>query len=167
MKRILGILICISIGGVFAYYVQPYIGNNTDVVLIVATVFSVFAGFLIATIAIIGDPIMIHEGSWRIAEAGRDDMRGRLLWHISLLFVYLVTLALLFVGVVLEKALDSHDRIKIFVEWGYLFFGITSFLFTFALPIALFRMQQARYDAEIERRRNEAGIKRNASDTVN
>jgi hypothetical protein len=76
MKRILGILICISIGGVSAYYVQPYIGNNTDVVLIVATVFSVFAGFLIATIAIIGDPIMIHEGSWRIAEAGRDDMRG-------------------------------------------------------------------------------------------
>jgi hypothetical protein len=163
MKRILGILICVFIGGISAYYVQPYIGNNADIVLIVATVFSVFAGFLIAIIAIIGDPIMIHEGSWRIAEAGRDDVRGRLWWHISLLFIYLVTLALLFVGVVLEKALDCDNKIKMFVEWGYLFFGITSFLFTFALPIALFRMQQARYDAEIERRRNEAGIKPDAS----
>jgi len=87
MKRIIGMLICALIGGISAYYIQPHIADNTDVVLVVVTIFSVFAGFLIATITIIGDPIMIHEGSWRIAEAGRDDMRARLLWYIGLLFV--------------------------------------------------------------------------------
>jgi hypothetical protein len=158
-NRLLGIALCILIGGVSAYYVQPFVGHNADVILVVVTIFSVFAGFLIATITIIGDPVMIREGSWRIAESGRDDMRSRLIWHIALLFLYLLTLGLLFAGVVLDKALDEQSYIRQTVQLGYLFFGITSFLLTFALPIALLRMQQARYDAEIERRRGEAGIK--------
>jgi hypothetical protein len=164
VRRTLGILLCALIGGISAYYVQPCIGDNTDVVLIVVTIFSVFAGFLIATITIIGDPIMIHEGSWRVAEAGRDNMSARLVGHIGLLFLYLITLGLLFVGVVLEKVLDPHNKWKMFVEWAYLFFGITSFLLTFALPISLLHMQQARYDAEIARRRRDAGIKSDDAD---
>jgi hypothetical protein len=147
------------VGGVTAYYVQPYVGRDSDVVVIIITIFSVFAGFLIATIAIIGDPRMIHEGSWRIAEAAREKMQQRLSWHISLLFIYLITIGLLFVGVILEKALPKGSIIKLYVERGYLFFGTTSFLLTFALPLALRRMQQEMYDAEIERRRRLEGAR--------
>ena len=158
MKRILWALICTSIGVVGAYYGQPYTSHNADVVLIIVTVFSVFAGFLIAIITIIGDPIMIEEGSWRIAEGGHNAMRRRLFAHIALFILYLVTIAALFVGAILDKALDAHSISKMIVEWVYLFLGITSFMMTFALPASLWSMQKARYEAEIERRRTQAGI---------
>jgi hypothetical protein len=158
MMRLLSILACAGVGALSAYFAQPYVHQNSDLILIIITVFTVFAGFLIAVITIIGDPIMIREGSWRIAEGGRGTMQQRLLWHVVLFVLYLITIGLLFVGVVLEKALPSYSPILVWIERTYLFVGVTSFLFTFALPLALLQMQQARYDAEIERRRQRAGI---------
>jgi hypothetical protein len=145
-------------GAATAYYVQPYMHHNQDAVLIVITVFTVFAGFLIAIITIIGDPIMIPEGSWRIAEGGRERMELRLICHIVLFVLYLTTIALLFAGVILDKASAEHSDVKMWVERAYLFIGTTSFFLTFALPSALLEMQRARYDAETERRRRNVGI---------
>lgn len=149
---------CALVGALAAYFGQPAVDKNPDLILIIITVFTVFAGFLIAIITIIGDPIMVPHGSWQIAELRRDAMISRLNWHVGLLICYLLTIALLFTGVVLEKTLDEHSLWRIWVERSYLFVGVTSFLFTFALPGALVQMQSARYDAEIERRRAEAGI---------
>jgi hypothetical protein len=159
MKRLFFILVCIAVGLISAYYAQPYLDKNHDLVLIIITVFTVFAGFLIAIITIIGDPIMIPQGSWRISELGRDRMEGRLFWHIVLFILYLATIGLLFIGVILERALSQNDIWRIWVERAYLFVGITSFLFTFILPASLIEMQRARYDAETERRRRELGIR--------
>jgi hypothetical protein len=158
MIRAFFILACLALGAVGAYYAQPYMHHNADAVLIIVTVFTVFAGFLIAIITIIGDPIMIPEGSWRIAEGGRDRMERRLVWHIVLFVLYLVTIGLLFTGVILDKALNEHDGLKMWIERAYLFVGIASFFFTFALPAAQLEKQRARYDAETERRRRAARI---------
>jgi len=166
MTRLLFLVLCIMGGLAGAYYAQPYMHHNADAVLIIITVFTVFAGFLIAIITIIGDPIMIPEGSWRVAESGRDKMEDRLLLHIILFVLYLITIGLLFAGSILDKALTGHPEsiLKIWIERSYLFMGITSFLLTFALPGTLLAMQKARYDAETERRRRAAGI---APDTTN
>jgi len=158
MLRPLFIIVCAFVGGLAAYFGQPAVHKNPDLILIIITVFTVFAGFLIAIITIIGDPIMIPHGSWQIAELRRDAMISRLNWHVGLLICYLLTIGLLFTGVVLEKVLDEHSLWRLWVERSYLFIGVTSFLFTFALPAALVHMQSARYDAEIERRRREGGI---------
>src|SRR5260221_8949379 len=98
MKRLLAILLCIEVGALGACTAQPYVGHNPDIVLIIVTVFTVFAGFLIAIITIIGDPIMVREGSWRVAEMGHERMRSRLFSHIVLFLLYLITIAVLFVG---------------------------------------------------------------------
>src|ERR1700676_4527195 len=156
--RILFLASCSIIGAISAYYVQPFVHKNTDFVLIVVTVFTVFAGFLIAIVTIIGDPIMIPDGSWRTSELGRERMESRLFWHIVLFVLYLLTIALLFVGVVVEKTLNGHDVAKIWIEGSFLFVGISSFFFSFRLPGSLLEMQRARYDAETERRRREVGI---------
>ena len=138
MTRAFLFAVCIGAGALGAYYAQPYVGHNSDIVLIVVTVFSVFAGFLIAIITIIGDPIMIREGSWRIAELGHDNMRRRLFSHVILFLAYLLTIALLFAGVILDKALSVSDEwIKTLIERAYLFLSITSFFLTFGLPISL------------------------------
>jgi hypothetical protein len=149
---------CMIAGGLASYFGQPAANDNPDIILIIITVFTVFAGFLIAIITIIGDPIMIPHGPWQVAELRRDVMISRLNWHVGLLICYLLTIGLLFAGVILEKVLDEQNLWRIWVERSYLFMGVTSFLFTFALPGALIKMQSARYDAEIERRRLEAGI---------
>lgn len=152
------IFTCVAIGCLAAYFGQPAVHKNPDLILIIITVFTVFAGFLIAIITIIGDPIMIPHGSWQIAELRRDAMISRLNWHVGLLICYLITIGLQFTGVVLERILDEHSLWRLWIERSYLFLGVTSFMFTFALPGALVHMQSARYDAEIERRRREAGI---------
>jgi hypothetical protein len=153
------IAMCLLIGGIVAYFGQPYT-HNADLILILVTVFTVFAGFLVAIIAILGDPSFIPDGLWRLAEARRDNIESRLIWHSWLFMAYLVTIALLFVGVLLRDSqfFKDHEVIRIWIERAYLFVGVSSFLFTFALPWALMNLQRARVDAEIERRRREAGI---------
>jgi hypothetical protein len=158
MRRLVGALFCVFAGGLVAFYGQPYVNQNSDIILIIVTVFTVFAGFLVAIIALIGDPSLIPEGSWRIAELGRDRIQRALIFNVILFVLYLTTIAFLFTGAIVERALCAHDPIRIWIERCYLFFGVTSFLFTFALPVALLRLQQARYDAETARRRREAGI---------
>src|SRR5690349_11297978 len=136
--RPLFILACVAIGALAAYFGQPAVHKNPDLVLIIITVFTVFAGFLIAIITIIGDPIMIPDGSWRLAEGGRDRMERRLVWHIALFIFYLITIGFLFAGAILEKAIEDHHQVwKVWIERTYLLMAITSFLLTFALPAAL------------------------------
>jgi hypothetical protein len=134
--------------------------ENADAVLIIITVMTVFAGFLVAIIAILGDPAMIPSGSWRIAEGRRDNIEARLTHHVWLFVFYLIAIGLLFTGALLNKAPDSVVSLvwKVWIERLYLFFGVSSFLFTFALPNALHKFQLSRIDTEIERRRREDGI---------
>lgn len=47
---------------------------------------------------------------------------------------------------------NVSECVKLWFERSYLFFGIFSFLLTFALPSMLFKMQMGRLDAEISRR---------------
>lgn len=159
-RRGIFIAFCAAIGGLGAYVCQPFVDPNSDAVLIVITVFTVFAGFLVAIITILGDPALLPEGSWRAAENRRDTLERRLIWHSWLFTAYLITIGLLFVGVVLAKVQlsDDHLWIKTWTERGYLFFGITSFFLSLALPWALMGVQRHRVDAEIERRRTAAGI---------
>jgi hypothetical protein len=162
--RIAFMLSCVVIGMVSAYFAQPYMHHNADAILIIVTVLTVFAGFLIAIITILGDPIMIPDGSWRVAEGGRDRMEQRLYTHITLFVLYLVTIGFLFAGVILDKAIAEESALKLWIERFYLFLAVTSFLFTFALPASLMDLQRLRYDAETERRRRRDGIKPSEGD---
>lgn len=155
------ILLCMAASAVAAYYGQPLVRENSDAALIIATVMTVFAGFLVAIIAILGDPTMIPKGSWRIAEMRHDNLEASVIRYTSLFYVYLVAIALLFVGVLIAKE-PGHvvsDAIKMWVERLYMFFGVFSFLLTLGLPRALGKIQLTRSEAEIEERRRTAGIK--------
>jgi hypothetical protein len=157
MRAIL-ICACLVCSGVAAYYGQPYMHGNSDAVLVIVTVMTVFAGFLVAIITIIGDPALIPEGSWRTAENHRSSVEKRLVTHLWLFVWYLVAIGFLFVGILLDLAAGLHE-LKVWIERLYMFFGTSSFLFTFALPNALWKVQMARVEAEIQRRRREHGLK--------
>src|SRR5437763_623562 len=121
MMRLIGALFCVGIGGITAFGAQPYVGRNSVVILIVVTVFTVFAGFLVTIIALIGESVLIRNGIRRAAEIGRDHVQRQLICHIGLLSLSLLTIALLFAGVIFERALQDHTKLKTWVERPYLF----------------------------------------------
>lgn len=142
-----------------SYYGEQYVKGSSDAILILVTVITVFAGFLVAIITVLGDPSLIPPGSWRIVENRRESIEAELIRHTWLFIFYLVSIGVLFVGAVAKGAPTVPDVIKIWLTRAYLFFGIASFLFTFGLASSLLRYQMARYDAELHRRRQEVGIK--------
>ena len=75
MKRLLFLLGCVALSGAGSYFGQPMVRDNSDAVTVMITVITVFAGFLVAIITILGDPAMIPAGSWRVAE-GRHRSLG-------------------------------------------------------------------------------------------
>ncbi|HEX4079264.1 MAG TPA: hypothetical protein VHX61_10385 [Rhizomicrobium sp.] len=159
MRAVL-ILACFIVSGATAYFIEPYVAANVNALLIMETVFTVFAGFLVAIIAIVGDPALIPEGSWRTAEVRRENIEAGLIVHMWLFILYLLAIALIFVGVVIREIPPRiiPNIIKIWVNRAYLFCGLSSFLFTFGLAKSLFQLQIARIDAEIAKRRKAAGI---------
>ncbi|MBG6158234.1 putative membrane protein [Labrenzia sp. EL_159] len=156
--RLLFIFLCAIGAAIGAYFGQPLVGGNSEAITIIITVLSVFAGFLVAIVTILGDPAMIPGGTWRKAEVRRDGVEASLIRHSWLFVVYLLAIGFLFSGVLLSTAPVS-DCVKLWFERFYLFLGIFAFFLTFALPSMLYKVQMGRLDAEIERRRQKAGIK--------
>lgn len=159
--RIAIVVICFAVAAWVATYGEPLIRHNADAIVILITVFTVMAGFLVAIISILGDPALIPEGSWRSAEVRRDAIEARLVMHVWLFVAYLLAIALLFAGVVVRDAPENlvSEAAKIWIGRGYLFCGVASFLFTFGLARSLLTFQVSRIDVEIRRRRSRDGIK--------
>lgn len=122
--------------------------------------YTVLAGFLVAIIAVLGDPMLIPAGSWQTAENNRQKIESRLIRYSYLFILYLVTIAIIFVGVLLKDAPESIIPMtgKMWIARAYLFFGVGAFMFSLALPKTLILIQRARVDEEIERRRKAEGI---------
>ena len=140
---------------VVAYYSQPLIHGNDAAVNVIVTVFSVLAGFLVAIIAVVGDPSLLPPGSWRAAEMDRDRLDRRLVRHQALFMSYLVTLGFIFMSLLVSKAIPSLGA---WLERIYLFLGILAFLYSLRLPSVLIATQRERIDSIIESRRKQEGI---------
>jgi hypothetical protein len=161
MKRFVFTFVCFVIASAVSYFAQPYAAGNSDLILVVTTVFTVFAGFLVAIITVLGDPSLVPGDSWRSVESRRDNIEQHILWHSYLFLAYLITIALIFVSVLVHKVPCEiiSDGAKVWIDRGYLFFGVFSFLMSFALPFSLREIQMRRLDEETEQRRRKAGIK--------
>ena len=143
-----------------SYLGQPLVHGNEQAINIVVTVFSVLAGFLVAIIAIVGDPVLLPPGTWRAAELERDKINRRLIRHKWLFSLYLITIGLVFFAILLT---DKDPQIVLWLERGFLFFGVFAFVLSLALPGSLMKVQRERIDAVIEHRRNQNNI-RNAGE---
>lgn len=155
-KKILFAIIALVVAVFISFYAQPLIHDNDQAVNVIVTVFSILSGFLVAIIAIIGDPMLLTPGSWRAAEMGSAVIHKRLLRHQRLFVLYLITLLLIFVSTLLKK---TSSPLCGWIERIYLFFSAVAFLFSLWLPSTLMNMQKERIEKEIDHRRKEAGIK--------
>jgi|SRR5665213_4046027 len=152
-------VLCAIGAAVGSYFGEPFAKDNADATMIIITVLTVFAGFLIAVLGILGDPAFLPDGTWRAAEGKIQQLEDRLIRHTWLLVVYLVSIAALFLGVLLNKDSAIDEAVKGWFVQIYLFCGIFSFLLTLGLPKSILAMQMNRLERELEERRKAAGIK--------
>lgn len=130
--------------------------DNEQAVNVIVTVFSVLAGFLVAIIAIVGDPVLLPPGTWRAAEIERQKLDDRIVRHKWLFITYLLTLGLIFAALVLSKNIPDAT---VWLERLFLFFGTFSFVLSLQLPSVLMKVQRERIDAVIEHRRMLDGVR--------
>lgn len=83
-------------GALGAYYAKPLIAGNQDAINVIVTVFSILAGFLVALIAMIGDPKSLPSGGWQVAQLGSDLTYNRLNRQKWMFYIYLIALVLIF-----------------------------------------------------------------------
>jgi len=107
-RRSISLVLCITFSAAAAFYGQPLVHGNTDAITIIITVMTVFAGFLVAIIAILGDPAMMPAGSWRAAENSHQIVHGRVATYTWLFQLYLIAIAFLFLGALLAFASGNH-----------------------------------------------------------
>src|SRR4051794_6258078 len=67
--------------------------NDTGTIGIIATVFSILSGVLIAVISILGDPSMIMDQSWRHSYVKASEVQRKLHRNTDIFLLYVVLLA--------------------------------------------------------------------------
>lgn len=138
-----------------AYWGQPLIHGNKDAIGVIVNVYSILAGLLIAVITVLGSTESLVSGSWRAAIYSSEVIRRRLLRHRLLFKLYLITLAMIFVSMLVT---EKYTWIKVYLEYGYLFCATIAFMFSMTLPSALMKVQEERLQNEVSKRRSDAGI---------
>lgn len=155
-KRIFFVSFALLAGVAAAAFGQPFIHGNERAINVIVTAFSILAGFLVAIMTIIGDPGLFATRSWRYAEVARGNLRNRLTRQKWMFILYLITLALILISSLIEKA---YPLATVWLERFYLGLAVMAFILSFGLPSALMNIQLSRHDEMIDAKRKAAGIK--------
>ncbi|WP_027252097.1 hypothetical protein [Photobacterium halotolerans] len=173
-KKTVQLIVAILVSLFLSYLSQPLINEKALDTLV--NIYSILAGFLVGIIALIGDPLSLPSGSWRVAEKARINTRRNLKGTRNLLYIYLLTLFFIFsyklftidgvLSIYTKFNLETDIKnnlidIKLLTERFILFLSYIAFFYSFMLPSKLFQVQEKRVDKEIEERRKKANINNN------
>lgn len=114
-----------------AYYGKDWIVGNKEAVSLIATIFSVLAGFLVAVMALVADERFINKRNASIAHFESKALKARLIRHKLLFQLYLIVMLLAF-AVTLKLGLPP--RVSAGLEQVMLGLSVFAFLVSFSLP---------------------------------
>ncbi|WP_447957472.1 hypothetical protein [Vreelandella sp. EE7] len=134
-----------------AFYGQPLIHDNSDASDVLINVFSILAGFLVAVMTIMGEPVFHRKRTWRYNKVARDNYVKSLVRHKDLFHAYLITLALIFLSRLVDD--DAFPLIHLWLERSFVFFSVIAFLFSIVLPDKLINKQLEKYDDQVEEKK--------------
>lgn len=149
-RVILGIIAFIVslVGGIVFH---PLLWKNDSAVNAIVTIFSILAGFLIAVITLIVDPIMASAKNSRQLKFMRSTIKRKLFRHNALFILYLVSLGL---SLIMFLTPDKIEGFKKLVQCVFLTLSIFVLLLSFTLPFSLLKIQLEKYDAKIDESEN-------------
>lgn len=123
-------MICLVLGAGAFWWGRDWIVGNYEAVALIATVFSVLAGFLVAVMALVADDRMLRRNA-RAAHFEIQNIRSRLKRHKYLFHLYLVVMLLAFVATL---RLNLPDTLNAWLHQTMLGLSVFAFLVSFSLP---------------------------------
>ena len=142
--KVAGAIVVSSAVGIFF---QPMVDHNTDAVNTVVTIFSILAGFLIAVITLVAEPILKQAKSWEDLQLMKKTVARKLRRQTWLFFFYLLTLGVA-LGIFLVP--ETQQLLRKILEGTFLGLATFVFLASFTLPGSLMKIQLDRYQAELD-----------------
>lgn len=178
-KRTISLSACIIFSIFIGLEFHPLIDNNANAVNVIVTIFSILAGFLIAAITFIVEPVINKSSSWEELQLLKPVVKRKMLRHKLLFILYLMTLGCaLFIFLIPDKNSASYkyllnglitiksDTVNItFSDWqlivnnsdisdflGSIFLSLVTFVFliSFTLPSSLINSQLNRYESVLD-----------------
>lgn len=149
-RKISTIIVTVIVAAVFACAFQPSYHDNSNAIMLVATSFSVLAGFLITVLAITADERSLCGANWRQDVVYFELIKRDLRRHRNMFYLYLTVLLLAFVGALDVRWLPSY---QVALERLLLFLAAFALLWSFRIPGYLMRRHMDLLDARIIERR--------------
>lgn len=144
-------LFALCCGTISYAFGEAFIHKNKDAITVITTVFSIFAGFVVAITSILGTPVGdTVTQTWQSLESRRDNVFRRLTKQKWLFMCYLFTLLLIFFQTLIAT---SYPNLSIFLERLFLGTAVFAFIMSIGLPGALINMQISRYDELIDEKK--------------
>lgn len=122
------------------------LANDSGTIGVIATIFSILSGVLIAVISILGDPSMIMDQSWRQSYLKSGEIQRKLHRNTDVFVLYVVLLAACFSF----SLLKSEDWLFFWNQRICFFLTILAFLASLSLPYSLKAIQSQRLAEAIE-----------------
>ena len=142
--RLCRLTLAIIVSALMGYFFQPMVSKNTDAINTVVTIFSILAGFLIAVITLVVDPILNQARDWQELQMMKNTIRRKLFRQKLLFFLYLLTIGVALANVLVPDTFLIAHR---WLEGVFLGLAIFVFLASFGLPGSLMKIQMERYEA--------------------
>jgi cytochrome bd-type quinol oxidase subunit 2 len=137
----------IFVAGVLTYYFARYLHNTAEMIAVIAAVFSILAGVLIAVVSILGDPGMLMDQSWRYNYLASKEIQRKLHRNIDIFVLYIVILIALFIFAMIT---DKASKFYAIMQGTMFFLCAVGFFASVSLPFSLVRIQRDRLDAAIK-----------------
>lgn len=146
VSRLLWLAVLTIVSCTVGYFGQPLITENRDAVNTVVTVFSILAGFLIAVITFVTQPVIKGAKDWKELQLRKPEVKAKLWRHRILFYLYLSTLGM---ALALFLVPSSLEKLMFWLEVFFLSLATFVFLLSFTLPKSLMDLQLAQYEEEL------------------
>lgn len=150
-RKIVTIIVTGIVAAVFAWAFQPSYHGNANAIMLVATAFSVLAGFLITVLAITADERSLRGANWRQDVVYFELIKRDLRRHRNMFYLYLSVLLLAFMG---SLDVTWPSACQVGLERLLLFVAAFALLWSFRLPGYLMRRHMTLLESRIKERRN-------------
>lgn len=149
--KVLGFVLSVVASFAFAQYLQPSYHNNSNALTVLATIFSILAGFVVAVLAMVSDERVLRGANWRQDVVYLELIKRDMLRHRAIFYLYLVVLSLAFVCAI---NVPLPEPAQIWGERILLFLSFFAMLRSFSLPGIISRRQMEHLEKLIKDRRD-------------
>ena len=147
-KKVLIFLATICLSVVAGYHLQPMLESKPRLVGTFVTIFSILAGFLIAIMIFVVEPIIRKAKSWDDLQLMETVVSIRLNRCKFLFYLYLISLCL---AVAVDLVPNEYETLHKWLQVAFLSLSIAVLITSFGLPRRLISIQMEMYNEALKK----------------